>query len=696
MIAAVNPSSNGFGGGVLATAGRPTAVGGSFASPGTAAGTPPGVPNSSIIEARNNRGSNVQVPYARLVPMHNRENMHAEALAKRSGNDNLKDVRIQGNQLEYDGLHQGELAWILGRRFKSAVNDDYAQGTNDGTIDEFSALERYSHQAFAGLGTGVDRMQRLASTGWVEALFESRLGNARIGLHNVLLDSPYAKAMDSSVQPFTQYLVGASVLHCPDIAWWRANIETKDPLKQVAERRAQGINIIDTSPFLRGVQVNSDMCRFNEGDMSRNQGDVLSMSVLETELRRRNIMDWTPDGIVLSKLESPTDEPMKSTEIDARQAQLFNVGVQGPSITKSWTSDVKNTRLEVQPMDKVFIAVVATLSYRVSETGKGKYEELQNKQQLLINALKEQHKATAEGIDAAKLAVITAINNVNGAANALRGAIGVEGEEPDYDEATLAVKTLSGAIKGLKSDPTASAAAIVAKENALAIATAKLDKCWKRPDDSEITTIKERSNEVRTNTKVVSKAYLTNFRLMRTTSSHMATYSYYKENDEHSRLGLKMGPITGGNDNFSQVRDVIVGGWCVGTVADSAASRSTIGFQTVKSHPTSMAINVNVNVQWWGGDKMYKHYHDAGGLVMTRGKKRRDDAKTPGEDDDAIPLPGAMVDPPNPAVSLSLDGTGGGPFIPPMSNERSVRARADVTGGAGTSGAPRPGGSRRA
>lgn len=66
MIAAVNPIGNGFGGGVLATAGRPTAVGGgSFASPGTAAGTPPGVQSSNIIEARNNKGSNVQVPYAR-------------------------------------------------------------------------------------------------------------------------------------------------------------------------------------------------------------------------------------------------------------------------------------------------------------------------------------------------------------------------------------------------------------------------------------------------------------------------------------------------------------------------------------------------------------------------------------------------------------------------------------------------------
>ena len=65
MISAVNPTSSGRGGSTYAAAGRPTAVTGAFSSPGTAAGTPPGVPSSAIIEGRNNRGSNIRVPYAR-------------------------------------------------------------------------------------------------------------------------------------------------------------------------------------------------------------------------------------------------------------------------------------------------------------------------------------------------------------------------------------------------------------------------------------------------------------------------------------------------------------------------------------------------------------------------------------------------------------------------------------------------------
>ena len=43
---------------------------------------------------------------------------------------------------------------------------------------------------------------------------------------------------------------------------------------------------------------------------------------------------------------------------DARQAQLFNVAVQGPAIAKVWTGDAK---LQVMPMDKVFVVMVADI-----------------------------------------------------------------------------------------------------------------------------------------------------------------------------------------------------------------------------------------------------------------------------------------------------------------------------------------------
>ena len=161
MLAAVSPSSDGFGGGLRAPGSSPTDVnGGGFGTPGSAA-APPGVPTSGVIEARNNRGSNVLLPYARLVPLH----------AKSDGRPDLNDVRVVNingvGTLEYENLRAGELAWILGRRIKE---------TSASTQLEDSS--RYTHQAVhVGLGHGVDRMQRLASTDWMESYVSERLSD---------------------------------------------------------------------------------------------------------------------------------------------------------------------------------------------------------------------------------------------------------------------------------------------------------------------------------------------------------------------------------------------------------------------------------------------------------------------------------------------------------------------------------------
>eukprot|EP00966_Prymnesium_polylepis_P293753 6783772-Prymnesium_polylepis.1 len=84
----------------------------------------------------------------------------------------------------------------------------------------------------------------------------------------------------------------------------------------------------------------------------RNMGDRMAFEVLEDELKKNNLFDWIPDGIVLSKLESPTGERETSAALDARDGQLVNIGIKGPSLTTVWTSDVQNFRLVCQPLDK--------------------------------------------------------------------------------------------------------------------------------------------------------------------------------------------------------------------------------------------------------------------------------------------------------------------------------------------------------
>lgn len=571
MLAAVNPTSSGFGGGSYTAAGRPTAVGGAFSSPGTAAATPPGVPSSGIIEARNNKGSNVQIPYARLVPMHARSTPASRAKIEH------RQLVVNGTpQLEYDGLATGELAWILGRRIK-------------GSGTEMSAPERFPHVA---MGHGVDRMQRLASTGWMESLFAQKLGDISIPLHELEVTDNYS----------TKPLSRANCLQVPDVAYFRAIGESDVPIV----KRSQGLDVTTTSPFLGGVNPDSSIVSLGgknakkAEDIMRNLGDSLALSALEAELRKNNLMDWTPDGIVLSKLESPTDEPMKSTELDARQAQLFNVGVQGPSITTSWTSDVRDYKLEVQPLDRVFVCVVATVSYFVSNKKQDEFTQMRELQEGLINP--------ANG------AAAVDVTNANQAYAAYTGAIATN---PDYKPAS------QEKLKELKEARNANDDAKVKTILAEIFGD-------KSPESGDIDRMKKRSKDLLAgNNTTVKQAFLSNFRLVRTTSSHMTNYSNYRPNDDNSRLGLKIGKQTGGDDDYSGVSDVIVGGWCIGTVVDSAASRSTIGFQTVKTHPTSMAINLNVNVQWWSGDKLQKHYMDTDGEVLKRGEKRKLEEATP-------------------------------------------------------------------
>lgn len=638
MLASVTGKSNGFGGGSYTPSGRPTGVYGPFSSPGVSAETPPGVPSSgNIIEARNNRGSNIRVPYARLVPMHARVNIHAS--------NDKRQLMVKGKpQLEYTGLHQGELAWVLGRRFKNSTDGNLDYSMDGVTREVPTVTERYAHQAVAGLGNGVDRMQRLASTSWMEALFAQTMSGVKIKLHTLQLDSAYAQAIDSSLGAYTSYIGGGLAVRAPDVA------SIRDLLAGSARyaRQVQGIDIMPTGPFLRGMQVDSHVIRF-EGtknnantasitkpeDLPRNMGDNLAFSALETELRRRNLMDWTPDGIVLSKLESPTDDPMKSTEFDARQAQLFNIGIQGPSITTAWTSDVHDHKLEVQPLDKVFVCMVADLSYVVGPPSP-KFGKLFEERSDLYIALRTYSDAvnkdhdTAEDrnteLNVAKAALTRALQECKAKSDAYVSEIKDAGAT-SYIAALKKVETATSALKEAED-----AGKVAAAEAALTVAKSALQSFLEQADEADMKTRKVLIHNIRQGTAVPSNATLSNFALMRTTSSHMTNYSYYKPGDKNSRLGLDIGKVIDNTDGtYSGVSRVIVGGWCIGTVVDSAATRSTIGFQTVKSHPTSMAINLNVDVQWWSGDKLYKHYMDAGNQVLVRGTKRK---KEESEDED--------------------------------------------------------------
>jgi hypothetical protein len=525
-------------------------------------------------------------------------------------------------------------------------------------------------------------------------MFEQKMAREEVDLVQVRLDTGFARVADSGLDMYREILAGSSSLYTIDVAralkfvekgtGGRSLVDMQSPeptnLAPAVRRSidlpinrdlAAGIFVMDSGPFLRGMNVLCDRVElgrisgFAAGsiaahDVSRNLGDSLAFAALESELRRRNMMDWTPDGIVLSKLDSPTDEPLKSAEMDARSAQLFNVAIQGPAISTSWTSDVGDFKLECQPLDKVFVCMVATVAWVTQGdtsldniAANQPTKELADsniaqamlaKQMHRVHRARNDHNTPQADRDLEVNALGRASDRAKAEADRLQSycrgiaATNYETLKNNYIRAR----------DNLKNDP--ENAALQAAFNA-----AKLNfdlKVSKRAENSDSITIAQRvlgipngarvpertfegmkvlekvQNLVRTHGTTVVKAKLSNFRLIRSTSSHMANYSYYRPGVAGSRLDLPLGSVDYNNTNtsFEGWGDYIVGAWCVGSVLDSAASRATMG-SLVRTKPTSMALNVNVGIEWWSGDRLHRHFMDGGtpgGGVTMRGLDKAD------------------------------------------------------------------------
>lgn len=527
---------NAFAGGVYAPSSTPTGVTGSLGQVGAGGFPQPGA--APILSARNNSGSNVRIPYARLVPMRGKTmrsimpNSDESELWRR-----LIDGRAAAN--EYDGLEGAELAWIHGRAYGST-------GSSAGM-----------------LGKGVDRMQRLAFTSWLESFFYARFANKIINLNMINLDQVSGSAL---IDEYKRLLANKQRAvtpegQVPDPAPPLGNaMNTNDVLSSLSGEGSLpcGIFTLEKGPFLRG-KVNDDSMkkvktfdasgREHETEIPNNVADLLAFQGLYQEMEKEGLFEWTPDGMVLSKLESPAGDPIGSAEMDAREAQLFNVAVQGPAIAKTWTGDSK---MQCLPMDKVFIVIEADVITGPDDT------DYRGDRDLFAKAV-EQY-----------------ITSIKGFTDEMRNQ--VKRIEADIEERLFGFNTEEEKKRGFDED------------------------LW----DNE-------ANR-RKNGTVQINAFMTNFRLRRMTSSYMNMYSAFKKGAPSSRCGL--GDKIGIRGDRAAAR-YIVGGWCIGTVLDSAASRASVGNQ-IRTVPGSMALNINVNVEWWSGDKLHRHYMDVDGNVLGR------------------------------------------------------------------------------
>jgi hypothetical protein len=325
-----------------------------------------------------------------------------------------------------------------------------------------------------------------------------------------------------------------------------AQVAVAFPLDEDAAHplRSQGIFCRDKTCFLRGRGIDSEMVEASNHAstmrgqpymLSRNLGDEVAFALLEDELVKMGLFDWTPDGILLSKLDNVPEDALEDQRIDARDGMLYNLSIQGPCIASNWCG---KTEMTVMPTDKVFIVIVADCWYKNDNGGDA---------QLYLD------KDAAASLELYKQDKKTKMN----ATEIVKG----QPTETNYDT------------------------------------------------DAELERVSDATMEQRT---------LTNFRLRLTTSSEMIQDSGLvfdqstNKPTRRSRLGLGIS---------TDVTEYVIGGWCIGTIMDSAASRAVgnLGANIgVRTAPNTAAHSLYVNISWYSGDRLYRNYADVEGLTRSR------------------------------------------------------------------------------
>ena len=462
--------------------------------------------------------------------------------------------------VETEFLYSGRIGFILGRRGKAyqptgvdQILGMEAQSTFAQPVNSRSQQMLYQ---FATGGVDQHTMQRMCSLEYLQRYFyyvlRTKTINLAGGFYNADTDVPfkYRAAAAAIVAAKLNDVNGKTVIE--EIA--RVAKATAPAEKDKVQ--FSGVFAGDDGPFLRGKTLDSTLFpyRRNMQKASLGIGDRIAFEGLEAKLKEVGAMDWCPDGIVLSKLDSGGSDTLADDLIDARDGQLYNVTIGGPAITTSWTGD---PTMEVLPLDKLFIVLVGDVW-----TGKNSAE---------VDAVWD--------ADAVERGTPTGAN----------GAL---------DEANL----YSGQFKA-----------------------------WinSAPDDRVLTA--EFGASTRGATVFAAgpaKQTITNIRVERMTSSQMVSYSAYNPGSDKSRIGLKVG-LNGG--------EYILGGWCIGTVIDSAAARaipngmSLVG--SVKRARSAHAANLLVDIKWCSGDELYRKYMNrpslgaagkpTGGLLRSRYDMRR-------------------------------------------------------------------------
>ena len=270
-----------------------------------------GVTPTEIKRARNNSGSNIRIPYARVVPTSgvvgansgSRDDgsalqsfrhadgydraVHPQTVLGTKEKHGVRQSKVLLNESEQ--LSVGDLVFVRGQTELKTASSATTRSLGEGyDADHMDSLTLHK-------GFGTDKLSRLCTFEYLTRFFETKM-------HHVQLKIP------------------------PGL-------------------------MAGVSPFLTGLTTSSDRSSFGE---ALQHCSSCAFQTLMTRMGDAGLLTWTPDGIVVGKdhvADEATDE-----EFDNRLGQLFNVAVQGPATT---TEYCHRQDLAGLPNDCVFVLVVA-------------------------------------------------------------------------------------------------------------------------------------------------------------------------------------------------------------------------------------------------------------------------------------------------------------------------------------------------
>lgn len=329
------PSNNAFAGGARFALSNPVAGSGTLAPASTGVPNPAaGVQGANVSYARNNSGSNIRIPYARICPLSD----PSTALPVNSKSPAMQAYQTLVNNgghstthmvLESEALHAGRIAFIRGQR-SDPMPQESAIGAGDGmnvSLHGMNMTSANGQQLLAvnrQMGHGVDRLQRLCSIEYLQRYFAFVLRRVKLSLNTRFDDATMGGngTLDNYTRGILREYKAAVITLSGATAAGATLSEAGDVAKQAAGAAGVawatekcGVFARDIHPFLRGkcgkkglVEIQASTGKTPSARASRALGDQYAFAALDLRLAKLGLHDWRPDGIVLSKDHAGPDE----------------------------------------------------------------------------------------------------------------------------------------------------------------------------------------------------------------------------------------------------------------------------------------------------------------------------------------------------------------------------------------------------